>query len=87
MVLTGRHGASSFPYAKPPAVLKITFRRQRLMKDTESDSLTTVRELLTLYRMARAISPPGEKGIIVISRFFTNLPKDIGCLPWELGLR
>jgi hypothetical protein len=48
---------------------------------------TTVRELVTLYRMARAMSPPGEKGIIVISRFFTNLPKDIGCLLRELGLR
>jgi hypothetical protein len=87
MLLTGRCRASSFPYATPPAVLKITFRRQRLMKGTESDFHSTVLELVTGYRIARAISPAGEKGIIVISRFFTNLPKDIGCLLRELGLR
>ena len=53
MVLTRRCRASSFPNAK------------RLMKGTESDSHTTVRELVNMYRMARAIITARREGYYI----------------------
>ena len=60
MVLTGRCRKSSFPYA---TVLKITFRRQRLMKGTESDFHSTVLELVTGIAWRERYHRPARRGL------------------------